>query len=83
GMISVAYTDVVNGVIMTIGLFIALPFLVESAQGWETIVARLPDTHTLLLGRLTGWQAAGYALPAMLLLLGEAGMSSAVLCGQR
>ncbi len=74
GMISVAYTDVVNGIIMTIGLFIALPFLIESAQGWDTIVARLPDTHFQMLGRLSWWQALGYALPAMLLLLGESGM---------
>jgi len=74
GMISVAYTDVVNGVIMTIGLFIALPFLIESAQGWETIVARLPETHFQMLGRLSWLDAAGYALPTMLLLLGESGM---------
>jgi len=74
GMVSVAYTDVVNGIIMTIGLFITLPFLVQSAQGWETIIARLPDTHFQMLGRLSWWEAAGYALPTMLLLLGESGM---------
>jgi SSS family solute:Na+ symporter/sodium/proline symporter len=31
GMISVAYTDVVNGIIMAVGLVIALPFLVDNA----------------------------------------------------
>lgn len=74
GMISVAYTDVVNGIIMTIGLLIALPFLVSSAHGWETIIARLPETHLDMLGRLSWLDAAGYALPTMLLLLGESGM---------
>ncbi|MCP4567106.1 MAG: sodium:solute symporter family protein [FCB group bacterium] len=74
GMISVAYTDVVNGIIMVIGLFVALPFLLDNAGGWSGVVASLPETHLQPLGELTLLQALGYSLPAMLLLLGESGM---------
>jgi SSS family solute:Na+ symporter/sodium/proline symporter len=74
GMISVAYTDVVNGVIMVIGLVLALPFLVDAADGWDSIVARLPETHFQMLGQLSFVEAIALALPTMLLLLGESGM---------
>jgi SSS family solute:Na+ symporter/sodium/proline symporter len=74
GMISVAYTDVVNGIIMIIGLFITLPFLLNAAGGWGEITTRLPETHFQVLGDLTPLEALGYSLPTMLLLLGESGM---------
>jgi len=74
GMISVAYTDVVNGIIMIIGLFIALPFLLSNAGGWAGVTSRLPETHFQPLGNLTLLGAVAYALPTMLLLLGESGM---------
>lgn len=74
GMISVAYTDVVNGIIMVVGLIVALPFLLSNAGGWEGVINHLPETHFQPLGELSLLQAAGYALPTMLLLLGESGM---------
>lgn len=74
GLISVAYTDVVNGIIMVAGLFITLPFLLKSAGGWSGILARLPQTHFQPLGNMTILEALGYSLPTMLLLLGESGM---------
>lgn len=74
GMISVVYTDVVNGVIMIIGLFVALPFLIDSGGGWSEIASRLPDTHFEIFGTFTFWDVIKYALPTMLLLLGESGM---------
>jgi SSS family solute:Na+ symporter/sodium/proline symporter len=74
GMISVVYTDVVNGVIMIVGLFVALPFLLDSGGGWSEIASRLPEAHFEVLGELTLLQALGYSLPTMLLLLGESGM---------
>jgi len=74
GMISVAYTDVVNGLIMIAGLFIALPFMLGQAGGWEGIMARLPESHFDPLGDMTLAEALGYSLPTMLLLLGESGM---------
>lgn len=74
GMISVAYTDVVNGIIMTIGLFIALPFLLSDAGGWSNVVNNLPETHISVMGDMTLLEALSYSIPTMLLLLGESGM---------
>jgi len=74
GMISVAYTDVVNGVIMVVGLVVALPFLLSNAGGIQGVVSALPREHFQPLGELSLLQALGYSLPAMLLLLGESGM---------
>ena len=74
GMISVVYTDVVNGIIMTIGLIMAMPFLLEAAGGWDCVVARLPKTHFQVFGEMTILEALGYSFATMLLLLGEAGM---------
>ena len=74
GMISVAYTDVVNGIIMVLGLVIALPFLLSNVGGWDSVVARLPDVHFEPLGNMTLIEAIAYSLPTMLLLLGESGM---------
>ncbi len=74
GMISVAYTDVVNGAIMILGLFLALPFLLRSAGGWDAVLFTLPESHFQVFGELTVAQALGYSFATMLLLLGEAGM---------
>ncbi|HUU44424.1 MAG TPA: sodium:solute symporter family protein [Acidobacteriota bacterium] len=74
GLVSVVYTDVVNGIIMVVGLVVALPFLLGDAGGWSGVVSRLPKTHFEVLGDMTLLQALGYSLPAMLLLLGESGM---------
>ncbi len=74
GLISVVYTDVVNGIIMVIGLFISLPFLLKTAGGWENIASILPAAHFQPLGNMTLMEALGYSLPTMLLLLGESGM---------
>jgi SSS family solute:Na+ symporter/sodium/proline symporter len=74
GMISVAYTDVVNGIIMIIGLVIALPFMLDKAGGVPQVVAGLPAEHFSVMGGMSLLEAVGYSLPAMLLLLGESGM---------
>ncbi len=74
GMLSVAYTDVVNGIIMIVGLIVALPFMLDTAGGIDGVVAALPASHLQPLGDMTLMEALGYSLPAMLLLLGESGM---------
>ena len=74
GMLSVVYTDVVNGIIMVAGLILALPFLLKTAGGWNSVVAQLPQTHFQVFGEMTVLEALGYSFATMLLLLGEAGM---------
>jgi SSS family solute:Na+ symporter/sodium/proline symporter len=74
GMISVAYTDVANGIVLTVGLLAALVWLVVDAGGPAEVAARLPPEHLAPLGTLSPLQAAGIALPPLFLLLGEANM---------
>ncbi len=74
GMISVAFTDVVNGVIMIVGLFVALPFMLSQAGGWEQVAAALPKENFSVFGGMSVWEVLKYSLPAMLLMLGESGM---------
>lgn len=74
GMISVAYTDVVNGIVMILGIAFALPFLIKNAGGWSSIVSALPKEHFQVLGDMSIFEALGYSLPTMLLLLGESNM---------
>ena len=74
GMFSVAYTDVVNGVVLVVGFIIGLPFLLKLAGGWASVTATLSPDRFQILGTMTIWEALGYSLPTMLLLLGESNM---------
>ncbi len=74
GLISVAYTGVVSGIVMLIGIFVCLPFLLQRAGGLSEIVNILPKEHFQVLGSMSLFEALGYSLPTMLLLLGESNM---------
>ena len=74
GMISVAYTDVVNGVMMTVGLIISLPILFVKADGFVGMRELVPPDHFQFFGRLGGIEIIGLLLPAFLLVLGDANM---------
>jgi SSS family solute:Na+ symporter/sodium/proline symporter len=50
GMGSVAYMDVVIGVLATVVLIIALPVLVHMAGGWSSVRAALPASHFKFFG---------------------------------
>ncbi|WP_191561205.1 sodium:solute symporter [Metabacillus idriensis] len=46
GMWSVTVTDIIQFVVMTIGIFfIMLPMSISKADGWGNLVAQLPQTH--------------------------------------
>src|SRR5271167_824723 len=53
GMSSVAYMDVVIGLLATCTMLIALPVLMHSAGGWGAIHHALPATHFQVLGDLS------------------------------
>ena len=78
GMISVAYTDVANGVLMTLGLALALPILLSQVGGIDTARAALDSVdpgdggQLDLLGRFSGAHLLSIFLPPLLLLLGDA-----------
>jgi SSS family solute:Na+ symporter/sodium/proline symporter len=74
GLMSVAYTDIANGVVIVAGTLIALPFLVQEAGGWGQIRAALPASRFSLLGTMTLKEALGFFLPTLFLLLGNANM---------
>ena len=74
GMASVAYLDLVIGALVTCIVVIALPLLLNEVGGWDAVRANLPASHFEVLGDLTVWQALGFTLPTMLLLIGNQGM---------
>jgi len=74
GMSSVAYMDVVIGLLATITMLIALPVLLHIAGGWSGVTHVLPPTHFQALGDLTLIQALELSVPTCLLMLGNQSM---------
>jgi SSS family solute:Na+ symporter/sodium/proline symporter len=74
GMGSVAYMDVVIGLLATFTLIAALPVLLHLAGGWSGVRAALPATHFQVFGDISGVQAMELFLPTCLLMLGNQSM---------
>lgn len=74
GMASVAYMDVVIGILATVTMIAALPFLIHTAGGWSGVTHALPATHFEVLGDLSFTQAMELMFPTMLLMLGNQAM---------
>lgn len=74
GLLSVAYTDVIQGVTMIVGVAIALPILISKAGGMSEIMAQLPQSYFNPLHNFRFTTFLGLFLPAFLLLLGDANM---------
>ena len=74
GMLSVAHLDIFNGLIMILGVFLALPFLIHHVGGMDTIIANVTPRKHALLGNMTWIQAMGYFVPTLLLALGNGNM---------
>ncbi len=74
GMASVAYMDVVIGLLATITMCVSLPFLVHSAGGWSGVTHVLPATHFQVLGDFTFVGAMELMIPPLLLMLGNQAM---------
>jgi SSS family solute:Na+ symporter len=74
GMASVAYLDLIIGLLVTVIALIALPLLLARTGGWAAVHAALPANHFTLFGPLTWDKCLGFLLPTMLLLVGNQGM---------
>jgi Na+/proline symporter len=74
GMYSVAYTDVVMGITMLIGMTVALAVFWVKAGGISGALKVLPVNHAKAFGPIGPLQAVGLLLPPMLLSLGDANM---------
>ncbi len=85
GMISVVYTDVVNGALMIVGILLALAFTVLAVGGLPEIVAHAQETGKT--GAFGNWAmergggarpgaliAISFFVPTLLLLMGDANM---------
>src|SRR5712692_1926100 len=71
GMSSVAYTDLVIGLVVTVGCLLALPAMVEGAGGWGAIRAALPANHFTAFGGMSRAEALGYFFPTFTLMIGN------------
>lgn len=78
GLVSVAYTDVANGIIMFVSLVIAFPVLYFKAgglNGMEVTFANLgKSNHMQAFGVLSYTDVINFCLPSFLLILGDANM---------
>lgn len=78
GLLSVAYTDVANGILMTVTLLVVLPVLWIKAGGWTGMAAAFeamgkPD-HMKIWGVYPKLTLVNYLLPTFLLVMGDANM---------
>jgi solute:Na+ symporter, SSS family len=74
GMLSVAYLDVANGLMMILGTVVAVGYLVAQAGGPGAAVGALRPDQLTVFGSLSPIEAVALFLPTMFLLLGEANM---------
>ena len=74
GMASVAYMDVVIGLLVTVALILSLPILLHRAGGIVGLHAALPTTHFQVLGSISFARAMEFFLPTLLLMLGNQAM---------
>lgn len=78
GLLSVVYTDVGNGIIMTIVLVIAFPILWIKAGGWagmeQALTVQGAPQKLEFWGQFSKIQMLNYMLPPFLLILGDANM---------
>ncbi|MEZ4703534.1 MAG: sodium:solute symporter family protein [Rhodothermales bacterium] len=92
GMLSVVYTDVVNGVLMLCGIFVGLLFLIVAVGGVDEVIAAAKETGKWSL--FGNWAderanvdsgpiiAISFLIPTMLLLLGDANMYQRIFSAQ-
>lgn len=74
GMLSVAYLDVGNGLMMLLGVTLAVVFLVGHGGGTAATLGALRPDQLSLFGALGPQAAFAVFLPTLFLLLGEANM---------
>lgn len=74
GMVSIVTVDIVNGVIITLGVLVALPLMVARVGGLGALGDALPAGHLSVFGEHNPLWALGVATPTFLLILGESGM---------
>ncbi len=74
GMVSIVTVDIFNGIIITLGVILALPYIVFTNGGLDAVTSALPAGHLTPLGGHNVLWVLGVAMPTFLLILGESGM---------
>lgn len=74
GMASIAYLDLVIGALVTVTVIVAVPVLLSQVGGWAAVRSALPESHFQVLGGFPLSKALAWAIPTMLLLIGNQGM---------
>ncbi len=74
GMASVAYMDVVIGLLVTVALIISIPILLHAAGGVAGLHAVLPPTHFQVLGSISFVRAMEFFVPVLMIMLGNQAM---------
>ncbi len=74
GMVSIVTVDVFNGIVISLAVLLALPYMVFQMGGVGSVVDALPSAHTTVLGGHNILWVFGVAMPTFLLLMGESGI---------
>lgn len=76
GLLSLAYTDIVTGIIITLSLFVGFPILWNHAGGWSGMETRFAEMgkpeHMKFWGVFSWAEVINYTLPTFLLIMGDA-----------
>lgn len=73
GMVSIIAVDLFNGIVMTVGVLLAVPLALAAVGGTEAVAALPPDRFALF-GNHDAFWAMGVFFPTFFLLLGESSM---------
>ncbi|MFL3026152.1 MAG: sodium:solute symporter [Candidatus Neomarinimicrobiota bacterium] len=78
GLVSVAYTDVANGIIIIVSFIIAIPIFLVKAGGLEGMAIAFAemdkDSHMNFWGVYSAMDIINFCLPSFLLIMGDANM---------
>ncbi len=73
GMMSIIQVDLINGIMMLLGVIVGIPLALSAVGGWDQ-VRTLPADHFAVFGQNDAVWAMGVFLPTFFLLLGESSM---------
>ncbi len=73
GYLSVAYTDLIQGIVITIAIIVALPFALKGVGGWEAVKLAIPPENLNPLKSFSLYEMLKTGLPTLaLVFMGQA-----------
>lgn len=74
GMMSVVSMDLFNGILITVGVLVGVPLIIQAGGGWHQVVQTLPSQKFSVSGGHGPVWILAVFLPTFFLLLGESSM---------